>query len=64
MRLSPRHYCSFLGLAFGFLILHYGFVQAVFLAAMAAAGWFVGRVLEGEIDLSEFARRREREEPE
>jgi uncharacterized membrane protein len=59
MRPSTKHVGALLGFGFGWLIVQYGFVAAVFVLAMALAGWAVGRVLDGELDISQYIRPRE-----
>lgn len=60
--IAPRasHLGLIVGLAFGFAVIHYGFVPGVFLAATAVVGWLVGRVLDGDIDVSRYVRPRDR----
>jgi uncharacterized membrane protein len=50
------------GLFFGWIVIHYGFFKAVFVAVLAAAGWYLGRVLDGELDISGYVRRPDHEE--
>lgn len=64
MQFRAKHVCALLGFFFGWLIVHYNFFIAVFLAVTAALGWFVGKVLDGETDISEYIRRRNQEYPE
>lgn len=59
MPLNSKHIGALLGFGFGWLVVQYGFIAAVFVIAMAAAGWTVGRVLEGEIDVSAYLPRRD-----
>ncbi len=64
MEIRSKHVGALLGLAFGWLIVQYNIYIAVFLAVMAGLGWFIGRVLDGEADLSEYIpRRRDPDEP-
>ena len=58
MKLSSKHIGILLGFGFGWLVLQHGFPKAVFVLAMAAVGWVIGRVLDGEIDVSQYIRRR------
>jgi hypothetical protein len=57
IRISAKHAGALFGLFLGWLIIQYGLVAAVFVLALAAAGWIVGRVLDGEIDVSRYIRR-------
>ena len=60
--MMPMKYAGALaGLVFGYLILRFGFVAAVFVLALAAVGWIVGRVLDGEIDVTSYIRRNDLE---
>jgi uncharacterized membrane protein len=56
MAFTSKHLGTLVGFGFGWLVVQYGFVRAVFVIAMAAAGWAVGRVLDGELDISRFIR--------
>jgi hypothetical protein len=58
MQIRSKHIAAVLGFGFGWLIVHYGIYIAVFLAVMAGAGWFLGRILDGEADLSDYIGRR------
>lgn len=62
MQIRSKHVGALLGLAFGWLILRYGFVAAIFLLAMAVGGWFLGRVLDGETEIGDLLRRRRPED--
>ena len=62
MDIRSKHVGALLGFGFGWLIVHYNVFIAVFLAVMAAAGWFVGRILDGEADLSDYVSRRRGED--
>ncbi len=46
-----------LGLAFGLSILYFGLIKTVFLAVCAGAGWFLGRVVDGEVSLADLVER-------
>jgi uncharacterized membrane protein len=59
MQVNSKHIGALVGLAFGWMVVEKGFVVAVFLAAMALAGWAVGRVIDGELDVSQYLRRRD-----
>ena len=58
MEIRSKHVGALLGFVFGWLIVKYGVFIAVFLAVMAAAGWFVGRLVDGEADLQDYIGRR------
>ncbi len=51
--------CAVAGLVLAWLIVHYGFYRAVFVVVGGLAGWYVGRILEGEIRPFEMLRRAE-----
>jgi hypothetical protein len=57
MQITSKHVGVLLGFGFGWLVVQYSFVQAIFVLAMAIAGWVVGRVLDGEIDVTQYIRR-------
>ena len=60
--MMPMKYAGALaGLVFGYLILRFGFIKAVFVLALAAVGWVIGRVLDGEIDVTSYIRRNDLE---
>ena len=56
---SSKHLGVLVGFGFGWLIVQYGFFKAFFVIVLAGAGWAVGRVLDGEIDLSRYLPRRD-----
>jgi uncharacterized membrane protein len=58
MKLTSKHIGILLGFGFGWIVVQHGFVKGVFVLAMAAVGWVIGRVLDGEIDVSQYIRRR------
>ena len=58
-QLRMQHVGALVGLIFGLAVIHYGFIRGVFLLALAVAGWFIGRVLDGELDVSDYLRRRD-----
>lgn len=60
--LKTKHIGAILGLLLGLAFHYYGFEVTVFLAAMTALGWTLGRAADGEIDLSEMLRRRSGED--
>jgi uncharacterized membrane protein len=57
MQVRSKHVGALVGLGVGWLIVQYGLIAAVFVLALAAAGWAVGRVLDGEIDVSRYVHR-------
>jgi hypothetical protein len=61
MQIKTRHLGAVMGFAFGWLIIEKGLPLAVFVGVVAAVGWVIGRVLDGEIDLQDFVRRRDGE---
>jgi len=62
MRFRSKHVGALAGLAVGWLIVQYGLVAAVFIGAVGVVGWIAGRVLDGEIDVTQYIRRREDED--
>ena len=60
-RLKLKHAGAAVGLLFGWLIVQYGFFRALFVAVLAGIGWVIGRILDGELDVSEYLSRRDRE---
>lgn len=58
MQIRAKHLCALVGLAFGLLVVHYGVIKAIFVVAMVFVGWCVGRILEGELDLNDYIKRR------
>jgi hypothetical protein len=48
---------TLVGLVFGFVALHYGFLAAIFLALCAWAGWTVGRIADGDVSLADLVDR-------
>ena len=57
-----KHIGALLGLAFAWFVVQYGFFQAVFVAVAVGLGWFLGRILDGEVDVAEYVRRRDVED--
>jgi hypothetical protein len=53
-RVSGKTVGAVVGLAFGVVVLTYGVVAGGFLAACTFAGWWIGRLLDGEIHLGEL----------
>ncbi|HEU4753802.1 MAG TPA: DUF2273 domain-containing protein [Armatimonadota bacterium] len=47
----------FVGLFAGWLIVQYGLFKAAFVGLAALVGWTIGRILEGELDISHHFRR-------
>ena len=45
---------TLVGLGLGFVVLHYGLVAAIFLGVCAWAGWWVGRIADGEVSLADI----------
>ena len=62
MRMSSKHVGALLGLGFGWLVVQYGFFKAVFVAVVALLGWFLGRIVDGELDVTQYIRRRDAED--
>jgi hypothetical protein len=56
-RVSGKIAGALAGLAFGLAVLHYGLLRGLFLAACVLLGWWIGRVLEGEVSLDEIVAR-------
>ena len=52
--MTAKAWGALFGFGFGWAILQYGFFRAVFLAVCVGVGWFVGRVLDGEVSLLEI----------
>jgi len=61
-KIRSKHIGALLGLAFGWVAVQYGFYQAVFVAVLTAAGWWIGKVLDGETSLLEYLQRRRDDE--
>ena len=61
MPMQAKYAGALAGLVFGYLILRFGFKGAVFVLAIGAVGWIVGRVLDGEIDITSYIRRNDLE---
>src|SRR5207248_3269783 len=53
IRMNGKIMGTLVGLIFGFVVLHYGLLAAVFLAVCAWAGWWVGRIADGDVSLAE-----------
>jgi uncharacterized membrane protein len=54
-----KHFGGLTGLVFGLLTIFFSIEKAIFLLALAAVGWCVGRVLDGEVDIPGYVRRRD-----
>ncbi len=59
MQLQYKRIGAVAGLVMGCLIVRFGFIAAVFVMALAAVGWTFGRVLDGEIDVTQLLGRRD-----
>jgi uncharacterized membrane protein len=57
MQLQAKHVGALAGLLFGYLFVRFGFIQAVFVLTIGAVGWIIGRVLDGEVDVTSYLRR-------
>jgi len=57
MRLQTKHICGLVALGFALLVIQYGFMKALLAAVITFAGWTVGRILDGEIDITRYIRR-------
>jgi uncharacterized membrane protein len=57
MHFSRKHFGAVAGALFGWLIIQYGLFKAVFVLAALVAGWYVGRVLDGEVELGDLVQR-------
>jgi len=62
IQIRSKHVGALLGLGVGWIIVEHGLVAGVFVGVAAALGWALGRVLDGELDLTDYLRRRERED--
>lgn len=55
MNLNIENNYKILGLVFGFIfgvcVLVFGFFKALFVGLLALAGWWIGKVFEGEVDV-------------
>jgi uncharacterized membrane protein len=60
-RMKLKYAGAALGLLFGWLIVQYGFFRALFVLVLAVIGWMIGRILDGEVDISEYLALRDRE---
>ncbi len=59
MQVTAKHLGALYGLGLGWLIIQYGIVKAGFVVGVTVLGWMVGRILDGEVDVSSYIRRRE-----
>ncbi|MFN3653639.1 MAG: DUF2273 domain-containing protein [Armatimonadota bacterium] len=64
MYLSSKHICALAAFGLAWFFVEYGFFKTVFVLAMIVAGWFIGRVLDGELDISDYVRVHRRDDPE
>ena len=62
MQLRSKHVGALVGFLFAWLIIQYDLFRAVFILALAVVGWFVGRILDGEIHLPLSVGRRDDDE--
>lgn len=62
MSIRAKHVGIAAGLLFGWAVVQYGFFRAVFIAVAGVVGWYIGRVLDGEIALPILPPGRDREE--
>lgn len=45
------------GVAFGLAVIYFGFLRALGLAVCATAGWWIGRIADGEVSLLDLVER-------
>lgn len=62
IEMRSKHVGALVGLGVGWIIVEHGLVAGVFVGVAAALGWAFGRVIDGELDLMDILRRRERED--
>ncbi|MCD6568213.1 MAG: DUF2273 domain-containing protein [Dehalococcoidia bacterium] len=55
--LNPKTIGAIIGLVLGLVVLIFGVGKAVILVLFVLAGWYVGKVWSGEIDLAELYER-------
>jgi len=55
--LNPKTIGAIVGLVLGLVVLIFGVGQAIILGLFVLAGWYVGKVWSGEIDLAELYER-------
>jgi uncharacterized membrane protein len=55
--LNPKNVGAIIGLVLGLVVLIFGVGKAIILLLFVLAGWFVGKVWSGEIDLIEVYER-------
>jgi uncharacterized membrane protein len=55
--LNPKLVGAIAGLVAGIIIVHFGFLKAVVVGVFVLAGWFVGKIWMGEIDLVDIYER-------
>lgn len=61
MTFPSKYVGAIAGLIFGWMVVQYGF-KAFFIIVVGLLGWLVGKVLDGEADISQYIRRRDEEE--
>jgi len=57
LMLNPKTIGAIAGLVLGLIVIFVGFWKAVVVALFILAGWFIGKVLMGEIDLQDLYER-------
>lgn len=57
MMLNPKTIGAIAGLVLGLIVILVGFWQAVVVGLFILVGWFIGKVLMGEIDLQDLYER-------
>jgi len=55
--LNPKTIGVIAGLVLGLIVILVGFWEAIVVALFILAGWFIGKVLMGEIDLQDLYER-------
>ena len=55
--LNPKTIGVIAGLVLGLIVILVGFWEAIVVALFISAGWFIGKVLMGEIDLQDLYER-------
>jgi uncharacterized membrane protein len=62
MQVRTKYIGILVGLGIGWIIVQHGLIKGIFVLAVALVGWTIGRIMDGEIDVIEFLRRRSGEE--
>ena len=57
LMLNPKTIGAIAGLVLGLIVIFVGFWKAIVVALFILAGWFIGKVLMGEIDLQDLYER-------